>query len=467
MDTEKKAVGASCLPLSFFLYDMHRIIVRSYPNNEIRAVLCAMPPSKPIDYSLPEFPVPSEPCLKNPPLSLGLNSKLPRGTTGYGSLPEKKTIFGLNAKRQIVRSGAAMEKSVASPSDCLFLTGTLPGSTSESFSAIAAYSAYIVNNLKAWVAKRVSAKLDFYCWEYQRRGALHLHYCIHAPSSEAQSYILSGFRDWWINTLKRIGSLSGVDLFRKNDKYSHLQDLSKVRAVAEICRKSPSRYMAKYLSKSAGKLKGRALFFTPSRWWGVSRPLKSLLDSLSTSVEIISGSYFACVKKMQDIKQSFRSTEGLHYVYPHKYGQGETNLIYPSDETEFDILLNDLESMSTMTMMDSRIAESGMTAAIRPYKIRLIRWANEFSQSLVYPWLDMGKELKAFANSVYLINPSTSDNPLECMHLLANLTWNIREHCLNTPPMYGRNIIEMFELALFDFDSVIKLLSYNSNKWID
>lgn len=460
-------MGASCLPLSRFLHPMHRIIVHSYPNNEIRAVFCSMPPSKPIDYSQPEFTEPLEPCLKNPPLSLGLNSKPVRSTVGYGSLPSKKTVFGLNAKRQIVRSGAAMEKSVSSPSECIFLTGTLPGSTPESFAAIASYSAYIVNNLKAWIAKRIPSKLDFYCWEYQKRGALHFHYCIHAPDSDARLHILDGFREWWINTLKRVGSLAGVDLFRKNDRYTHLQDLSKVRAVAEICRKSPSRYMAKYLSKTAGKLKGRAIFFTPSRWWGVSRPLKKILDSLSTTVEIMSGSYFSCVRKMQEIKQALESTEGLHHVYPHKYGMGETSLIYPANGTEFDLLLQELQSMSVISMQERRIAKGGMTQMIKPYKIRLLRWSSEYSQSLEVKNPSLSLALKEFKDALYLINPSTADSPLHAMYELNNLTFKIREVCMNTPAMYQRIVIEMFELALFDFESVIKILSYNSDKWID
>lgn len=96
------------------------------------------------------------------PLSLGSNSKPERRSAGYGSLPQKPTTFGLNAKRQLIRSGAALE-SVATPEECVFLTGTLPGSTAAAYESIAAYSGYIVNNLKSWIAKYVSAKLDFYC----------------------------------------------------------------------------------------------------------------------------------------------------------------------------------------------------------------------------------------------------------------------------------------------------------------
>lgn len=457
---------------------MYRILAQSFPNNEIRVVFSALPAVRPLNGGCEdEFPSPAiddsrttedyDSEKESPPLSLVPNSKPDRKLTGYGDLPLKPTVFGLNARRKIVRSGAAMEKSIESPSECLFLTGTLPGSTPEAFAGIAAYSAYIVNNLKAWIAKRVSSKLDFYCWEYQRRGALHLHYCIHVPNDCDRKYIVSGFRDWWINTLIRVGEKFGCDLFRKNDKFTHLDDLSKVRAVAEVCRKSPARYMAKYLSKSAQKLKGRACFFTPSRWWGVSRPLKSLLDSLSKTVEIISATYLGCLKTMQDIKHVTESSEGLRYAYPHMYGLGETLLNYPTNEESFDQLFHDIESMSVMSKMNTRISAAGMTATIRPYKIRLLRWSSDYSQSLQSKDPQIAEVLSLFHTSLMPISPSTSESPIHAMYEFNNLVFNVREACIRTPALWNRNDIELFELALFDIEATIKLLAYNGDKWMD
>ena len=457
---------------------MYRILAQSFPNNEIRVVFSALPAVRPLnggcedefpaivmDGSLSSDVYASE--KESDHLSLVSNSKPGRKLTGYGDLPLKPTAFGLNAKRKIVRSGAAMEKNIASPSECLFLTGTLPGSTPEAFAGIAAYSAYIVNNLKAWIAKRVSSKLDFYCWEYQRRGALHLHYCVHVPNDCDRQHILSGFRDWWVSTLIRVGGMFGCDLFRKNDKFTHLDDLSKVRAVAEICRKSPARYMAKYLSKSAQKLKGRACFFTPSRWWGVSRPLKSLLDSLSKTVEIISATYLGCLKTMQDIKHVTESSEGLRYAYPHKYGLGETLLSYPENEDLFNKLFNDIESMSVMSKMNSRISAAGMTSTLKPYKTRLLRWSSYWSDSMHSKQPGLSAVLGEYHVKLMAISPSIAKSPIHAMYELNNLTFNIREACRNTSAHWNRLDIELFELALFDFGETIKLLAYNGDKWID
>jgi hypothetical protein len=151
---------------------MYRIIASLYPNNELRIVKSQSPAERtpapcdeagevPCEFlAPPDFDLWSEFKKNSPPLSLGPNSKTQRVSAGYGNLPVKPSSFGLNAKRVLIRSGAAMETK-APPEECLFITGTLPGSTESAYRAIAAYSGYIVNSLKAWVAILVQQNLYF------------------------------------------------------------------------------------------------------------------------------------------------------------------------------------------------------------------------------------------------------------------------------------------------------------------
>lgn len=445
---------------------MFRILAYSYPNNEIRAVFSAVPALRtqlPLDDDGeeigPDYPL-SENIgevaeEKNATLSLVSNSKTLGKTVGYGLLPLRPTSFGINAKRKIIRAGGALEKSINSPSECLFLTGTLPGSTEESFKAIAQYSGYVVNALKAWVSNRVRSKLDFYCWEYQKRGALHFHYCVHVPDDEARSQIKDGFKEWWIGILKRVGEKSGTDLFRKNDKYTHLSDTSKVRAVAEICRKSPSRYLAKYLSKSANCMKGRARFFTPSRWWGTSRPLKSLLESMTLISEIIEGSYFACVKKMQEVKASFECGEGKQYKFRHKYGMGETLLAYPSSDDENVKLFEDLEDMSTMDKINKQLETFRPSSMLRPHKSRLLKWSYHWIDSLPNSETGMIESLKEFHLFLISVEPTKSTEPLMLVYEWRNKLWNLNE-CIGYSKC-GRNYEDrkMIDKVLCDLEIAI------------
>lgn len=459
---------------------MYRIVAHSYPNNEIRLTYSAIPNPRPFIYETPlessdndELEISSNPLpscslasvhltnesiekKSSSPLSLVPNSKPERSSAGYGALPVRPTTFGLNAKRQLIRSGAALEHE-APPEECLFLTGTLPGSTVDAFTAIAAYSGYIVNSLKAWIAKRVTQKLDFYCWEYQKRGALHLHYCCHIPDESDRLYILSEFREWWISCLSRVGNRANCDLFRKNSEWTWLSDLSKVRAVAEVCRKSPARYLAKYLSKSAAPARGSARAFTPSRWWGTSRPLKTLLESLTKVVEIVISNYHGTIKKLQDVKHVCCSSDSVTYGYRHKYGIGETLVCYPSSELENSHLWTSLESLSTMSVINSVSTSRPPSEILKVHKIKLIEWSAYWSQSLTESFQGLKASLLEFWNTMQALIPSQSQEPLHLLMFWAARLSDIRSLCRFTPAL-SKNDDRMIQEALDDLESCMKLV---------
>ena len=450
---------------------MYKILAQSYPNNEIRLTFSSVSQRKFVDDGeIESYPIGwqfetegvdlVDGLEKNPGLSLVSNSKTLGLTTGYGLLPEKPTTFGPSARRKIMRAGGALEKSISDPSECLFLTATLPGSTEASFKAIAEWSGYVVNSLKSWIANHITAKLDFYVWEYQKRGALHLHYCVHAQDEDARNHIQRGFKDWWIQILHRVGEKTLTDLFRKNHKYTHLSDTSKVRAVAEICRKSPARYLAKYLSKSTSKLKGRARFFTPSRWWGTSRPLKKLLDDLTQTIEIIEGSYFGCIKKMQEIRSAFESCEGRFHAIPHKYGLGETLIIYPASESDNKSLIEDIETMTTLSKLQKASEHFRPSVMLKPHRSRLLKWSFYWMNSLPDKESGMREILKEFNTFLMSVVPSESDEPLYLIYEWQNKLYNLAS-CIGYSAC-GRNREDrlMIDRVLVDLEIAIKHICY-------
>lgn len=194
---------------------------------------------------------------------------------GHGTLGRGYS-FSTYARRKLIRAGAVLDGFDTSLT--LFLTGTLPGSTDESFRAIASYSSYIVNCTKAWIAKRVSSKLDMYVWELQKRGALHLHYVVHCSSVAARDYILSQWKAEWIRILQSVATKSGVDLWRKTARFTHASNKQVTKTDAQIVTKSVARYLSKYLSKSSNSSKSFRKVYRPVRWYGVSRPLLRLLE---------------------------------------------------------------------------------------------------------------------------------------------------------------------------------------------
>jgi hypothetical protein len=410
---------------------MYKILAQSFPNNEVRVTFSSTPGGRdpflvaecsPVgsgadgiaDYNLSRD---DEPL---PPLSLVPNSQSSRSGAGYGRLPDKPTNFGTNAKRQLLRQGGALEHH-APPEQCLFLTGTLPGSTEDAFRALAEWSGYIVHRLKSWIGNYAPEKFDFYCWEYQKRGALHLHYCVWIPGDADRSMVLDSFRDWWISILHRIGERTGTDMFRKNANKTWLDDLSKVRAVAEVCRKSPARYLAKYLSKSASPSRGSARAFSPSRWWGTSRPLKKACELLTQTIEIVEAGCQVVRKVWESVSHVCDSSESVTYSYRHKVGIGETYVCYPKSPEEKECLLSNLNSMKTMNNIASISPSSPPSQELKALKVAQIRFLGESLQS--YPNISTGLRatLENLLRWTQALTPSTSPEPLSIL-----LTWTAR-----------------------------------------
>lgn len=208
-----------------------------------------------------------------------------RVRSGFGS-QGRKTVFSRLARRALISAGAALERRF--PKDeILFCTFTYPGSTREGYRAIAEWSGYVVHRLKAWVAKRCPSKLDFYCWEWQKRGALHLHYVIHVPDPAAMKALEHGLKDEWIRLIDSVCLKSGVDLWKKSDGSSWSGYKSVVRVAVERVKKSVARYLAKYLSKAESKGgEGYSDEYYPSRWYGISRALRDMVEDMSRSYEM-------------------------------------------------------------------------------------------------------------------------------------------------------------------------------------
>ena len=409
---------------------MYRIVAQSFPNNEIRVTWSSLPhPKEPKsdvissdDEIEAPYPLvnPSSEKKSPPPLSLVPNSQSERYSAGFGRLPDKPPAFGLNAKRNLIRRGAAME-GTAPPDECLFLTGTLPGSTEESFRSIAEWSSYIVHRLKSWIGNYARAKLDFYCWEYQKRGALHLHYCVWLPDASSRAHIHRGFHEWWVEILHKVGEKSCCDMFRKNSHKTHLGDTAKVRAVAEICRKSPARYLAKYLSKSAAPVRGPGRSFSPARWWGTSRPLKSLCDSLTRTIEVIEGGYHCVRVVWEKIHHACASSDSVTHCYRHKVGSGHTLVSYPNTPDEKTWLVQNLESFSPMAIIARASHSTHPYSSLKVVKIQQVRFYEQLLEQLPNTQQGLRSALVTHLNWMRTLTPSTSLEPL-----LNCLSWNAR-----------------------------------------
>lgn len=188
-------------------------------------------------------------------------------------------------RRRILRAGSCFSQ--GEDTVRLLITGTLPGSTREAFRVLADNSNYVTHRLCNWLTRREKGAKWMYTWEFQKRGALHLHLVIEV-STENATFIEREFKHEWNRLLNTIGNRNGVDMWAKSKTYSHSQEVTQTDV--RVCTKEPSRYISKYISKGNAKgfTPGR---FAPIRWYQISRSLLRELESKTEVYERSSLSY--------------------------------------------------------------------------------------------------------------------------------------------------------------------------------
>ena len=216
--------------------------------------------------------------------SLNLYIKILIGFSQYRKHNIKR--FGNIQAQRIHECGAAMEINMLEPSFCHVTTLTLPADTKEAFECLAAYSGYAVNRLFQPVRRDYAdCNKWFFVWEYQKRGALHLHIAHYHHCKIIGAAIGEKILETWHNILCDISENSGICLFtakqgdrctlRKNHQHQ-----------TQPMRKSVAGYFSKYASKAGQKEENNYVrkfsqMYPPSRFWGCSKQIKTIVKENS------------------------------------------------------------------------------------------------------------------------------------------------------------------------------------------
>jgi len=241
-----------------------------------------------------------------------------------------KSQYQLNRERQftsgagqkILESGAIVEMLCGDrPEFAHVTTLTLPANTRDSFECLAACSNFAVNRLfQLFRDKYTDTKNWFFVWEFQKRGALHLHICHYHPDTTEGQWIGTQLIESWHEVLCDISENSGICMFSRRDgKSCTIRGFHQHHTQPMV--KGCGRYFAKYAAKSAktdenSYVREHAKTLSPTRWWGSSRPIKALVkeNSLQLRLYAMNGSP---EKVFNEIEQeillreivSFRETE--------------------------------------------------------------------------------------------------------------------------------------------------------------
>ena len=215
-------------------------------------------------------------------------------------LPTKPKEFRWQAGEKILEGGSIIDRFVGAENSSM-ITLTLPGSTWYAMDALARWSGWIVNRLTQVVRR---AKCDacekpywFFVWEHQKRGALHMHWCLAWDTlPQKRLHLCHQIKDKWFQLLEEISVKEGIDLFKRGGYgRSHRYNRRVWQWDIQDIRKSVAAYFAKYCEKNTehgfkanrgtdevglgGRSEARKRTTHPnrtypSRYWGSSQTVK-------------------------------------------------------------------------------------------------------------------------------------------------------------------------------------------------
>lgn len=218
----------------------------------------------------------------------------------------KPKSFTRFSGQRIREAGAAMSIACdGKPERCREVTLTLPANTPEAFTALAAYSSTAVNLLFNPIRKYWGSNaLWFFVWEYQKRGALHMHIALYNEDEKECEKMAHKLIDQWHKVLLIIGEKANTCMFtdRRKDRCTIR---SKHQYHTEPIRKDIGAYFSKYAGKEESKNNWYVQKYPVSRFWGSSRSLKRIVRENSIQFDFdYQGNEKEATKKYTSIIES-------------------------------------------------------------------------------------------------------------------------------------------------------------------
>ena len=220
-------------------------------------------------------------------------------------------VFRYTAGNKILEAGAIIDRYCGIQNSSM-LTLTLPGQTVAAMSALARWSGWIVNRMLQVIRRLKSHQKKiywFFVWEHQKRGALHMHFCLGWDVPPGVRRCLGmALRRMFYRCLLELQDKDNVDCFQRfgfqkswrNSPHKWQWDYQEIN-------KSVAGYFAKYCKKNTN-LNGTPvdgvyqnsflrngtltvsnsdnLTFYPSRYWGSSANIKRISKKLTKEIKI-------------------------------------------------------------------------------------------------------------------------------------------------------------------------------------
>lgn len=259
---------------------------------------------------------------------------------GYGLLGKKPKMSRKSANNALERMSAIELE--YQKENCLFITLTLPSDVPRSYEVLARYSSFCVNRLNQYL-KDNYGKENFarVCvWEYQKRGAPHLHMAVGvgedcnirrggASLEDSKDAWMQGFRRKlavaWMHILESVGELADIDMFdsrgySSKDRLLDYEDLGRRFCNVQVVEKSIAAYLGSYLAGSNHDKNSLRVAHPPIATWAQwDRKATELCNKYSVdfSMAVMGRDY----KDWQSIKEilfgAVGKAEGTERIHAH------------------------------------------------------------------------------------------------------------------------------------------------------
>jgi hypothetical protein len=286
---------------------------------------------------------------------------------------QKPKVFRYQAAEKIKEGGAIIDRFVGAKNSHM-ITLTLPGSTPEAMNALSRWSGWIVNRLLQVIRNRKKDYKNmywFFVWEHQKRGALHLHFCLGWRTFWLKREVLAQkIKDKFYELLFEIGEREEIDMFeRKNGDRSWKNTPDKWQFDIQKVKKSVAAYFAKYCQKNSENQanngnkphenrrgngfqeqsnNSKETNLYPSRYWGSSRTIKQWNKFLSKQFKITFDSEFKASDYLGNIREKIGEIFSFKGVYSNPFqiedkvskrvivsGVVESYVLHPCDFVDF------------------------------------------------------------------------------------------------------------------------------------
>ena len=242
--------------------------------------------------------------------------------TGHGACIRGRR-FTRYAAQWVRESAAVIERTCGT--NVVFCTATLPRSTPQAMKVLAAHSSYLTELLNQWIRDNVQHALMVGVWEYQKRGALHLHWAVGTTERGALDVVKDNLKEWWCKVLTRLSRETCIDMFERKHGGTWRNRWDRVQVDVSYVRESITRYLSKYLTKSQRAV-NNTWTFPPASWWSCSRTVRSLVAAARRETGSVQCELLTARAAYARIEGVIKHVSASQFTFENKWRPGEVNV---------------------------------------------------------------------------------------------------------------------------------------------